>query len=115
MERPGAPTATPPPAEVQRDWKRAVAPYQRSELKRSLWQLANSLVPYVALWYLAYRMLAVSYWLSLAAAVLAAGFLVRLFIIFHDCGHGSFFASRTANDVVGFLTGVLTFTPEALA
>ena len=43
--------------------------------------------------------------------MLAAGFLVRVFIIFHDCGHGSFLPSRKANDMLGFITGVLTFTP----
>ncbi len=52
-----------------------------------------------------------SYWLALPVQALAGGFLIRVFIIFHDCGHGSFFASRKANDVVGFLTGVLTLTP----
>jgi omega-6 fatty acid desaturase (delta-12 desaturase) len=53
----------------------------------------------------------VSYWLTLPLAMLAAAFLVRLFIIFHDCAHGSFFRSRRANDVVGFVVGALTFTP----
>jgi acyl-lipid omega-6 desaturase (Delta-12 desaturase) len=68
-------------------------------------------VPYALLWYLMYRSLAVSYWLTLPLAVLAAGFQVRVFIIFHDCGHGSFFQSRKAAALVGFITGVLTFTP----
>jgi omega-6 fatty acid desaturase (delta-12 desaturase) len=58
-----------------------------------------------------YRSLDVSYWITLPLAVLAGALLVRVFIIFHDCGHGSFFKSKTANDVVGFLTGILTFTP----
>jgi omega-6 fatty acid desaturase (delta-12 desaturase) len=53
----------------------------------------------------------VSWWLTVPLAVIAAGLLVRIFIIFHDCGHGSFFKSRLTNDVVGFLTGILTFTP----
>lgn len=76
-----------------------------------LWQLLNTLVPYAALWCLMYFSLRVSWWLALPLAVLAAGFLVRVFIIFHDCGHGSFFPSRKANDILGFITGVLTFTP----
>jgi len=76
-----------------------------------VWQLVNTLVPYAALWYLMYLSLRVSVWLALPLAVLAAGFLVRVFIIFHDCGHGSFFPSRKANDIVGFITGVLTLTP----
>jgi len=53
----------------------------------------------------------ISWWLTVPLAVLAAGLLVRVFIIFHDCGHGSFLKSRLANDIVGFITGVLTFTP----
>ena len=97
--------------DAKRTWKQAVAAYQNPDLRRSLWQIANSLVPFLALWYLAYRMLAVSYWLTLGTAVLAAGFLVRIFIIFHDCGHGSFFRSKAANDTIGFVTGILTLTP----
>jgi omega-6 fatty acid desaturase (delta-12 desaturase) len=97
--------------EARRTWKQAIAPYQTPELRSSLWQLADSVVPYLALWYVGYLLLSVSYWLTLAVAVFAAGFMVRIFIVFHDCGHGSFFKSRLANDVTGFITGVLTFTP----
>jgi acyl-lipid omega-6 desaturase (Delta-12 desaturase) len=60
---------------------------------------------------LIYLSLAVSWWLVLPLAILAGGFVVRIFIIFHDCGHGSFFKSRAANDTIGFITGMLTFTP----
>src|SRR5512141_2050671 len=97
------------PTEV--DWRSLAAPFQHADMRRSVWQLVNSAVPYALLWYLMVLSLSVSYWLTLALSVLAAGFMVRLFIIFHDCGHGSFFASRRANDVLGFITGVLTFTP----
>ena len=55
--------------------------------------------------------LRVSYWLALPLAILAAGFLARIFIIFHDCGHGSFFQSRRANQLVGSITGLLNLTP----
>src|SRR5689334_1784672 len=92
-------------------WKEIVAKYQKPALGPGLWQVINTLVPYAALWYLMYLSLAVSWWLTLPLAVLAAGFLVRVFIISHDCGHGSFFSSGKANDVLGFITGVLTFTP----
>ena len=92
-------------------WRQAVAKYENPDVRRSVWQIVNSVIPYFILWYLMYRSLEVSYWVTLPLAVLAAGFLVRIFIIFHDCGHGSFFRSHTANDVVGFLTGVLTLTP----
>jgi omega-6 fatty acid desaturase (delta-12 desaturase) len=57
------------------------------------------------------RSLEVSYWLTLILAVPTAGFLARIFIIFHDCGHGSFFKSRKANAFWGFITGVITYTP----
>jgi len=76
--------------------------------------MVNTLVPYGALWYLMYLTLSVSYWLTVPLAVLASGFLVRIFIIHHDCGHGSYFKSQKANDVWGFITGVLTFTPYYL-
>jgi acyl-lipid omega-6 desaturase (Delta-12 desaturase) len=92
-------------------WKATVIKYQRPALKRALWQALNTLVPYAALWYLMYLSLAVSYWLTAGLALVASGFLVRVFILFHDCGHGSFFKSTKANDVLGFLTGVLCFTP----
>jgi omega-6 fatty acid desaturase (delta-12 desaturase) len=68
-------------------------------------------VPYVGLWYVMHLCLAVSVWLAVPVAVLAAGFLVRAFIIFHDCGHGSFFKSSIANHVLGAIAGVLTYTP----
>jgi acyl-lipid omega-6 desaturase (Delta-12 desaturase) len=92
-------------------WKQAIAGYQSPDLRRSLWQLVNTLTPYCILWYLMWKSLAVSYWLTLGLAVLAAGFLLRIFIFFHDCGHGSFFGSPKANDAVGIITGLLTFTP----
>jgi acyl-lipid omega-6 desaturase (Delta-12 desaturase) len=92
-------------------WKAVVAKYQQPSLWRSIFQIVNSVVPYGVLWFLMDRSLAVSGWLILPLAILAGGFLVRVFIIHHDCGHGAFFKSRRANDVCGFITGVLTFTP----
>ena len=94
-------------------WKKAIAPYQQSDLRRSLWQLANTLIPYTLLWGLMVLVIRAAYslWLLLPLVILAAGFMVRSFIIFHDCGHGAFFADRRANEIVGFITGVLTLTP----
>lgn len=92
-------------------WKGSVLKYQEPSLWRAIWQVTNTLGLYMVLWYLAYRSLAVSYWLTVPIAILAGGVLVRVFIIFHDCGHGSFFKSRLANDIFGFITGLLTFTP----
>src|SRR4029453_7558976 len=88
-----------------------VATYQQPSLARALWQITNTFVPYVFLWYLIYQCLAVSWWRVVLLAILAGAFVVRIFIIFHDCGHGSYFKSRRANDIVGFIAGVLTFTP----
>jgi acyl-lipid omega-6 desaturase (Delta-12 desaturase) len=91
--------------------KKQVAPYEKSTTKDSIMQIINTLVPFFALWYLAFISLSVSYWLALIPIVAAAGFLVRTFIIFHDCTHHSFFKSRRANRIVGTLTGVLTLFP----
>ncbi|EEL98736.1 Fatty acid desaturase (Membrane bound delta 5 acyl lipid desaturase) [Bacillus mycoides DSM 2048] len=68
-------------------------------------------MPFIILWYLAYKSLSVSYWLALVPAVLAAGFMTRVFIIFHDCTHHSFFKSRRVNRIVGTCMGVLTLFP----
>ena len=78
---------------------------------KAVWQLLNSVGSYLLLWYLMYLSLSVSYWLTVPLVLLASGVLVRVFIIFHDCGHGSFTRSRRANDVIGFICGMLTFTP----
>lgn len=91
-------------------WKEIVARYQKPSIGRGVWQIVNTLVPYAVLWYLMYLCLAVSFWLVVPLAILAGGFMIRIFIIHHDCGHGSFFKSRRANDILGFITGVLTFT-----
>lgn len=92
-------------------WRKIIEAYRRASLPRAIWQLVNTLVPYAAVWALMYFAVAISWWLAIPLAILAGGLLVRIFIIFHDCGHGSYFASQRANDIAGFLTGVLTFTP----
>jgi omega-6 fatty acid desaturase (delta-12 desaturase) len=92
-------------------WKSIVERFQQPSAARASWQLINTLVPYAVLWYGMYLCMAVSYWLALPMALVAAGLLVRVFIIFHDCGHGSFFKSKAANNITGFLAGVLTLTP----
>ena len=95
------------------DWYKSVARYQQPDLRKAVWQLVDTLVPYAALWVVMVRtvQLGIPYWITLALAVVAAGFMARIFIIFHDCGHGSFFASRRANTVLGYVCGILTFTP----
>lgn len=88
-----------------------LAKYQQPSPARAMWQIANTLVPYGIVWYAMYLLTEVSLWLTMPLAVIAGALLVRVFIIFHDCGHGSFFRSRWANELTGFLAGVLTFTP----
>src|ERR1700727_3771955 len=78
-------------------WSETLAPYARPNPRRSALDLATSVVPYIALWVLMYLSLSVSYWLTLALAIPAAGFAVRSFIVFHDCTHGSFMSSKRAN------------------
>lgn len=97
-----------------RSWEKVIMKYNRPDILKSVWQICNSFIPYVVLWYLMYRSLNYSYWLTLLLSILAAGFLIRLFIIFHDCGHGSFFNSRNANKYVGTIMGLLTFTPYTM-
>ena len=91
--------------------KKQVAPFEKSTAKKSVWQIINTVVPFIILWYLAYKSLSVSYWLALVPSVLAAGFMTRVFIIFHDCTHHSFFKSRRVNRIVGTCMGVLTLFP----
>ena len=92
-------------------WQGIVSKYAYPETWRSLWQVFNTLVPFLVMWYLAYRSLAVGYWLTLLFIIPTAGFMARLFIIFHDCCHGSFFKSIKANDRLGLVLGVFVFTP----
>ena len=88
-----------------------LSPYDQPHLGKSVWQIVNTLVPFVLSWYAAYESLAISFWLSLPFSILAAALTVRTFIIFHDCCHRSFFKNRLANQIVGYITGVLTLTP----
>lgn len=99
------------PAKNDRSWEKVVLKYARPELRKSLWQIANSVIPYVLSWYAMYWSLQYSYWITLLISLLATGFLVRIFIIFHDCGHNSFFKSPDANKYVGMILGILAFTP----
>ncbi len=93
------------------DWRMVVKSYAKPNVWKSSWQLANTLIPLVVLWYLAYKAFEVSYALTLAISLLNVPFFVRSFIIMHDCGHGNFFASRKARTFWGYVTGILCFTP----
>lgn len=100
-------------AQARNPWREQLAPYAVPDRRRSLLDLATSVLPYLLLWPTMVWSLGVSYWLTLALAVPAAGFLLRSFIVFHDCCHGSFFGSRRANTWLGRFTGLLVFTPYA--
>lgn len=99
------------PTTVAAYWHRVLAPYKKPDTRRALLQVLDTAIPFVALWGLMLASLEVSYALTLLLAVPTAGLLVRLFIIQHDCGHGSFFRSQRANHVLGFILGVVTLTP----
>jgi omega-6 fatty acid desaturase (delta-12 desaturase) len=90
-----------------------VAKYRKTDLRKAVWQLVNTTVPYSALWILMIFIIKSRspYWITLPVSLLAGMFLVRIFIFFHDCGHGSFFASSRANKIIGYFTGILTLTP----
>ena len=91
-------------------WSAVVAKYREPVMRKSIWQLANSFGGLFVCWTLMYFSLDVSYWLTLLLAIPAGGFLVRIFIIQHDCGHGSFFKSKRANNVTGRACSVFTMT-----
>ena len=93
------------------EWKKLVADYQKPNLGRATWQITNTLGSVLIIWILLYLTLTISWWLTIGLSLLGGLFLVRAFIIFHDCGHGSFFKSKKANNILGFITGMLTFTP----
>ncbi|MCA9729406.1 MAG: fatty acid desaturase [Candidatus Eisenbacteria bacterium] len=96
---------------TQTAWRQVVKKFERPHHGRAIWQIINSFGPYFILWALMVWSFSISYWLTLALMVPAVGFLIRIFIIFHDCCHGSFFRSARANEVVGTVGGLLTFTP----
>src|SRR5215475_1381280 len=93
------------PMSTPSDLTRALLRYCEPNVKRALFELAVTAIPLVLLWVLMWLSLDVSYWLTLLLAVPAAGFMVRLFIIQHDCGHGAFFRQRAANSWVGRVLG----------
>ena len=104
-------TASPAPNEAQQ-WARVLTRYGEPSHGRSIFEIAVTLVPFAGLWALAWAAIRFGHWeVSIPLGILAAGFLVRLFLIAHDCGHGAFFRHRHANDWVGRGIGVLTLTP----
>ena len=92
-------------------WKSVITRYHTPRTRSGLWQITNSFLPFFTVWYLMVLSLDVSYVLTLALSVVAAGLMARIFIIQHDCGHGSFLASQKANDAIGMFCSILTLTP----
>ena len=97
--------------EFQRNLRRKLAPYEKAELSKSIWQIINTIIPFLLLWYLAYKSLSLSYFITFLLIIPTAGLLIRIFIIFHDCCHMSFFKNKRANEIVGTITGILTLFP----
>ncbi|MGP4077469.1 fatty acid desaturase [Halobacillus sp. K22] len=95
----------------QKELKKSVARYAKPDNKAGIRQLLNTLLPFLLVWYLAYESLSWSIWITIPLAFIAGGFVVRLFIIFHDCTHQSFFENNKANRIVGTITGILTLFP----
>ncbi|MFB6467075.1 fatty acid desaturase [Cytobacillus sp. Hz8] len=91
--------------------RKQMSPYEKTNTKKSIWQMVNTIIPFILLWMLAYYCLSASVFLTIPICIVAAGFLVRIFIIFHDCCHYSFFRHRNLNNVIGTITGILTFFP----
>jgi len=94
-----------------KDWVKVLAKYREPNPMRSSFELAVTVAPFVALWAAAWWAMGVSYWLTFALSCVNAAFVLRLFIIQHDCGHGSFYNNRTLSDWLGRILGVLTLTP----
>ena len=88
--------------------RKNVKPFENSELKKSIFQLINTVPPFFIVWFLAYLSLDISVWLTVALSIVAAGLVIRTFIIFHDCTHGSFFKNKKANNIIGTITGVIS-------
>ena len=101
----------PTPATQSKYWSRLLAPYARPVDRKAWFQLLTTGALFALNWYLMLLSLRGPYWVTLLAALPAAGLLTRLFIFQHDCGHGAFFRSRVANNMIGGLLGVLTLMP----
>jgi len=91
----------------------SITKFAQPNYQKALWQISNTFVPYLSLW--ALMVFSVlndfPYWVTLLLSVVASGFLVRIFILFHDCCHHSFFPFRRANLILGYIAGIMTFTP----
>lgn len=92
-------------------WILKVEKYKKIDTNKSIFQLLNTFIPFVLLWYLSYKLININYFLSLLISLLNAGFVARIFIFLHDCCHGTFLKTRTMRNIIGFICGVITLTP----
>ena len=92
-------------------WAKIIRPYQKANSKKAIWQICTSILPFIGIWILMYWTYQFSYILTLLLAVVNAFFLVRIFIIQHDCGHRSFFKSNVWNNIVGFICSIFSIIP----
>ena len=99
--------------DVSTEWRKSLSLYEKPSMMRSVWQIVNTFTPFIATWAIMLWMVhsKFSYWALLPFIAIAGGLKVRIFILFHDCCHGSFFVNKNANRVFGYITGLLTFTP----
>jgi omega-6 fatty acid desaturase (delta-12 desaturase) len=110
MESPASPVHNP----SRKEWLNIVKQYQNSDNWHSTRQVLNSLIPFLLITVSMYFSLKISYWIVLVLSILNAGFIARIFIIQHDCGHNSFYKSKRANNIIGSIFGVITLTPYYL-
>lgn len=94
-----------------KNWNEIVVKYQEPSMKKAIWQMANTFLPYLGIWVLMYFSLDWSYWLTLGLGIINAFFTVRIFIIQHDCGHQSFFKSRKLNNFIGYFCSFFSSMP----
>ena len=93
------------------NWRKIIRKYNKANASKANWQLITTMGLYVGSWFLAYQAYQISVWLCLLVAVAAQVFYGRIFILMHDCGHGSFYKSKKANTFWGVLMGITWFTP----
>ena len=98
-------------ASSAKNWHSIISQYNKPRISASVWQIISSLGGYLLLWVLMVQTLKISIWLTIPLMIIASGFVIRIFIIFHDCGHGSFFKSKKLNVIFGKILGIVTFTP----
>ncbi len=106
-------SGVPKTQETKPDWYQATLKYAQPNLRKAVLQLVDTFIPYLALWVLMVHTVqhGYSYWITLELSAAAAALYIRIFIFFHDCCHRSFFASSRLNSILGYVTGILTFTP----